>query len=279
MKKFILLLILFLLPALVFAVEPVREWKSKTGKTIISASMDTENDPEPSTVYLLKEGKRFKIPFANLSGEDQKYVTQTREKAASSRTMEEDFGLEEVGSETETGSSDRGVAIVEKGNRYALLIGVNQYAKPIRSLRFCMNDMKTLAESFQKIGVPEENIFLMTDDSEPERRPTRANIERQIESITQLMGEGDQLTIAFSGHGVMVDGKSYLCPSDTDLEKRDSIISRDWAFEQLEKCAARQKIFIVDACRDEVAFGGSKGLGGAKTLDDPIGAETHGFVL
>ena len=169
--------------------------------------------------------------------------------------------------------------VVPTGNRYALLIGVNQYAKPIQSLRFCANDMKTLAASFQKIGVPEENIFLMTDDSEPERRPTRANIERQIESIAQLMGEEDQLTIAFSGHGVMVDGKSYLCPSDTDLENRDSIVSRDWAFEQLEKCAARQKIFIVDACRDEVAFGGTKALGGAKTLEDPIGAETHGFVL
>ena len=43
--------------------------------------------------------------------------------------------------------------------RYALLIGVNRYAKPIRSLRFCAKDMKTLAESFQKVGVPEENIF------------------------------------------------------------------------------------------------------------------------
>ena len=187
---------------------------------------------------------------------------------------DEDFGLEEVEEE-----ADRGMKVVPTGNRYALLIGVNQYARPIRFLRFCANDMKTLAESFQKIGVPEENIFLMTDDSEPERRPTRANIERQIESIAQLMGEEDQLTIAFSGHGVMVDGKSYLCPSDTDLENRDSIVSRDWAFEQLEKCAARQKIFIVDACRDEVAFGGTKALGGAKTLEDPIGAETHGFVL
>ena len=135
--------------------------------------------------------------------------------------------------------------VVPTGNRYALLIGVNQYAKPIQSLRFCANDMKTLAASFQKIGVPEENIFLMTDDSEPERRPTRANIEWQIESIAQLMGEEDQLTIAFSGHGVMVDGKSYLCPSDTDFENKNSILSRDWAFEQLEKCAARQKIFIL----------------------------------
>lgn len=79
--------------------------------------------------------------------------------------------------------------------------------------------------------------------------------------------------------GVMVDGKSYLCPSDTDLENRDSIVSRDWAFEQLEKCAARQKIFIVDACRDEVLFGGAKALGDARALEDPIGAKTHGFIL
>ncbi|MBQ4142523.1 MAG: SUMF1/EgtB/PvdO family nonheme iron enzyme [Thermoguttaceae bacterium] len=273
MKKFILLLILSLIPALVLAEETVRTWTTSAGKEMVGV-WEMEKDTDEEKIHIRSNGKLFRVAVKKLSEADQTYIT---EKRTASRSMDDD-AFEEV-EETETGSSDRGMAIVEKGNRYALLIGVNQYAKPIRSLRFCMNDMKTLAESFQKIGVPKENIFLMTDDSELERRPTRANIMRQIESITRLMGEGDQLTIAFSGHGVMVDGKSYLCPSDTDLENRDSIVSRDWAFEQLEKCAARQKIFIVDACRDEVAFGGSKGLGGAKTLDDPIGAETHGFVL
>ena len=273
MKKFILLLILSLIPALVLAEETVRTWTTSAGKEMVGV-WEMEKDTDEEKIHIRSNGKLFRVAVKKLSEADQTYIT---EKRTASRSMDDD-AFEEV-EETETGSFDRGVAIVEKGNRYALLIGVNQYAKPIRSLRFCMNDMKTLAASFQKIGVPKENIFIMTDDSELERRPTRANIMRQIESITRLMGEGDQLTIAFSGHGVMVDGKSYLCPSDTDLEKRDSIVSRDWAFEQLEKCAARQKIFIVDACRDEVAFGGSKGLGGAKTLDDPIGAETHGFVL
>jgi len=96
---------------------------------------------------------------------------------------------------------------------------------------------------------------------------------------SELMDKENQLTVAFSGHGVMADGESYLWPSDTDFENKNSVLSRDWVFERLEKCAARQKIFIVDACRDEVAFGGTKALGGAKTLEDPIGAETHGFVL
>ena len=70
MKKLTILFVLFLLPILVFAEESVREWKSKSGKTIIEASLDTEDVSDPETVFLLKEGKKFKIPFKNLSEED-----------------------------------------------------------------------------------------------------------------------------------------------------------------------------------------------------------------
>ena len=258
-------------PVLLLAAEPVREWKSKSGKTIIEASLDnTKETDDPDLVYLLKEGKRYKVPFKNLSQADQDYVTEFRKGGKS-------LDDEDVGLELDDGA--RGIEIVPAGNRYALLIGVNEYVKPIRSLEFCVNDMKLLAECFEKIGVPKENIFLVTDDSPLERRPTGENIRHQIESVTQLMGPNDQLTIAFSGHGAMVDGKSYLCPCDTNLDNRNSIVSRDWAFAQLENCKAKQKIFIIDACRDEVSFGSQKALSGAKTLEDPIGADTHGFIL
>jgi len=60
----------------------VREWKSKSGKTIIEASLDTEDVSDPETVFLLKEGKKFKIPFKNLSEEDRAYVTRVRKMAA-----------------------------------------------------------------------------------------------------------------------------------------------------------------------------------------------------
>ena len=55
--------------------------------------------------------------------------------------------------------------------------------------------------------------------------------------------------------------------------------SLDWAFAQLEKCNAKQKIFIIDACRDVVSFGDQHALGGTRTLEDPMGADTHGFIL
>lgn len=261
-----------LIPALALAVEPVREWKSKSGKPIIEASLDLSTNSDRETVYLRKDGKKYQIPFKNLSAADRAYVTQAR---ANERSLAEDVGLTEV-----EDVNARAILPVPAGNRYALLIGVNRYARPIRSLEFCVNDMNLLAEILESVGASKENIFLMTDESDSvELQPTGANIRRQIESITRLMDENDQLTIAFSGHGVMIDDKSYLCPRDTDLEDQASVVSRDWAFEQLERCRAKQKIFIIDACRNELSFGGNKALGDARTLEDPMGSDAHGFIL
>ena len=265
MKKILFLLLTLALPALLLAAEPVREWTSINGQKI-EASLDVSRLSDPEFVHLINaKGKHFNIKLDRLSQADQDYVKSVRK-----------------GNRSVDGSSNkqsRGIVVVPAGNRYALLIGVNQYAKPIQSLRYCVNDMELLADCIQKLGVPKENIILVTDNSSVDRIPTGAVIRRQIENITKLMEDNDQLFVAFSGHGALVDGKSYLCPSDTNLKDKNSIVSRDWVFEQLEKCKAKQKIFIVDACRDELSFGGGKSLGSARTLNDPIGADSHGFVL
>ena len=271
MKKILFILLTLAIPVLLLAAEPVREWKSKSGKTIVEAKFDVAGDSDPETVYLIKDGKRFKVPFDKLSKADQDYVTNVRKGG---RSLDDDVLLEEVPIE-----NSRGVEVVPAGNRYALLIGVNEYVKPIKPLQFCVKDMELLSDCFQKLGVPKDNIILVTDNSPAACRPTGANISRQIESVTSLMAPEDQLIIAFSGHGVMVGDKSYLCPSDANLKDINSIVSRDWVFEQLEKCKAKQKVFIIDACRNELTFAGDRASDGAKTLEDPIGADTHGFIL
>lgn len=273
MKKnlFILLMLATLvMPTLLQAAQPTRVWKSKFGKTFTAALDDPKDDDEPGVVYLLRNGNRYPVPLNKLSPKDQNYVHQVRGGQRSSIDDElwKDFLEDDV----------RGLEIVPSGNQYVLLIGVNHYSNSIKSLNYCMNDMTLLAETYKKIGVPEENIFLVVDDSSPERRPTRANIRQQILNITQMMEPNDRLTIAFSGHGVAVKGKSYLCPSDTNLKDINTLISRDWAFAQLENCKAKQKIFIIDACRNEMSFDGQKSLEGVK-FENPIESETHGFIL
>ena len=257
--------------------EPIRIWSTQSGK-VIRASLDVEDDSDPDTVYLLKDGKRYKIPLRVLSLEDQAYVIKVR---GNGKGIDEDadFELVEDNADSLSTGDSRSMRVVPAGNRYALLIGVNEYSKPIKSLQFCVSDMELLAQCFERNGVPKDNIILVTDNSPSEFRPTGANIRRQIENITQLMQSNDQLIVAFSGHGAMVDGASYLCPCDANLDDRNTIIPRDWAFAQLEKCKAKQKIFIIDACRDEVAFGSQKALRGAKSLEDPFGSKTHGFIL
>ena len=269
MKKLLFILLTLAIPALLLAAEPIREWKTKSGKTIIEAAFDASVDSSPETVYLLKDGKRYKVPFEKLSQTDQDYVTKVRFK---SRALDDDDVLEEVSDLPQT-------AVVPPGRRYALLIGVNEYAKPTEPLQYCVKDMELLAECLQRIGTPKENIILMTDNSSVEYRPTGGNIRRQIESVTSLMEPDDQLIIAFSGHGVMVEDKSYLCPSDMDSKNQNSVVSRDWVFEQLEKCKAKQKVFIIDACRFKTVFSGRRALGQPRTLEDPIGSDSHGFIL
>ena len=241
MKRLFFILFLLSIPVLLLAAEPVREWTSINGQKI-EATLDVSRLSDQEFVHLITtKGKRFNILFERLSQADQDYVKSVRK-----------------GNRSVDGSSNknsRGIVVVPAGNRYALLIGVNQYAKPIQSLRYCVNDMELLADCIQKLGVPKENIILVTDNSSVDRLPTGAVIRRQIENITKLMENNDQLFVAFSGHGAMVDGKSYLCPSDTNLKDVSSIVSRDWVFEQLEKCKAKQKIFIIDACRNRLLPG------------------------
>ena len=230
--------------------------------------MDVNSDFDPETVFLLKDEKRFKIPLKNLSQADREYVIKVR--AGRSLGNDADNKPAIVADESDN---------ISPRQRYALLIGVNRYARPIKSLQYCVKDMELLASCLQKTGVPKENIILITDSSPLERRPTGGNIRRQIEALTTLMAPDDQLIVAFSGHGVMVDGESYLCPGDTDLKDKKSLVSRDWVFDKLEQCRAKHKVFIVDACRNEISFNGGKSIGLIKTLEDPIGADTHGFIL
>ena len=263
------------MPVFLLAAEPVREWKSKTGQTVQASLDDSQETDDPTIVYLLRNGKKYRIPLEKLSPEDQEYVTNARQ------------GIRGIGSDFELVDSEktdnRGIKITPTppptGNKYALLIGVNNYAKPFTSLKYCVQDMELLSKCFQKLGIPKSNIYLITDNAATECLPTGSNIRNQIKFMTSFMREEDQLIVAFSGHGAMVDGESYLCPNDTNLDDNDSIIPRSWVYEQLEKCKAKRKVFIIDACRNEITIGGERALGNTRTLDDQIGLDTHGFIL
>ena len=240
MKKILFILLLFMLPSLVLAAEPNRLWQSKEGKPLITARLDTTENSDPDMVFLLRDGKKWKIPLTSLSKEDQEYVNKVRERYANV-TDEIDRDKNKDATEDDLRGEDQ----------YVLLIGVNKYDSPsLEDLKYCVNDMEMLAECFKKNGVPEKNIYMITDDSDI--RPTKVNIRKQIEDVLGLLEPEHQVTVAFSGHGVTVKGKQYLCPSDGNRKETKTLISREWVYEQLDNCLAKRQLFIIDACRENV---------------------------
>ncbi|MBR0237410.1 MAG: hypothetical protein IJQ39_04925 [Thermoguttaceae bacterium] len=62
MKRILLILLTLAVPVLLLAAEPVREWKSKSGKTIIEASLDnTKETDDPDLVTFSKRESVIKF--------------------------------------------------------------------------------------------------------------------------------------------------------------------------------------------------------------------------
>jgi len=67
--------------------------------------------------------------------------------------------------------------------------------------------------------------------------------------------------VAFSGHGVHLDGKSYLCPAEAQLSRpKETMVSLETVYDSLRTSKASLKVLLVDACRNDPRRGGSKSL-------------------
>ena len=145
---------------------------------------------------------------------------------------------------------EKGMQIIAtSASRYAVLVGVNQYDR-CTSLRYCKADVTALAKQLVEIGFDRRDIVVLTDG---ERfPPTRRNILEQLDATLKVAAEGDLVIVALSGHGAMIGGKSYFCPSDARPDDPDDTLIRiDELYEKLEKCPARLKMVFIDACRDK----------------------------
>lgn len=146
------------------------------------------------------------------------------------------------------------------GQRWAVLIGVDDY-QWARKLQCCGADVSALAEQLTAAGFAKDHVFLLHDKADATRyRPTKTNVDDNLKLVLGLVEKNDLLVVAFSGHGVHLDGKSYLCPQDAKLDDPQTLVPVDGVYEMLEKCPASLKLLIVDACRNDPRAGSEKSL-------------------
>jgi TPR repeat protein len=155
-------------------------------------------------------------------------------------------------------AQSRGLTVTTKypsrdtSQKWAIIIGVGEYEdNGIGDLPNAVNDAVSLKDTLMSLpnGFPQENILLMTDDQKQHNRPTESNIRRQINSHLDLVAKEDIVLLYFAGHGVTENSELYLMPRDGVVS---DIKGSGYAFQDVENrlkaCAAKKKIFILDAC-------------------------------
>lgn len=135
--------------------------------------------------------------------------------------------------------------------KWAVLIGIDDYHESLGSLKYAGADCRALRETLVSgpLGFPEDQVVLLDDTQETDKRPTFANIHNVLSSWLAVPDEDDLVLVYFAGHGRLVDGKTYLVPGDATLASIHTLgIPLAHAQDVVERCNAKRKLLILDAC-------------------------------
>lgn len=158
----------------------------------------------------------------------------------------------------ETAADASAESFVEKpaglpNERYALLVGVDNYQGDLAPLRFAARDMRAVAWALTTYGgYPKENVRLLVE-KDGHGKPNKQDI---LDGLTEWandakLGEDDTVFFAFSGHGFTHGNRAYLMPLDGKTDSPDSTaLPIDDVYELLGETGAGQRFIVVDACRN-----------------------------
>ena len=143
-----------------------------------------------------------------------------------------------------------------RADSHVLVIGIDEYKQTdrITSLGGAANDAQALAKTLKDVGgVPAANVRMLVSNADPE--PTTVNILAEVDKLAQRVKPGDTAWVLFSGHGIELDGVSYLVPWDADAHSEETL--RDTALptavlrDHLARIPAKTLILSFDMCRTD----------------------------
>jgi len=138
--------------------------------------------------------------------------------------------------------------IAPKANRYAIVVGIEQYRERIPKADFAVQDAKDLAQFLTKqAGYREENVIVRLNE-----QATKSDLEKYFEAwLKNNVDASSTLLIYFSGHGApeATTGDAYLVPYDGDpafIEQTGYPLKR--LYQTLDKLPTRNIIVMLDSC-------------------------------
>ena len=155
------------------------------------------------------------------------------------------------------------VASQAHAKRHALVIGNDNY-EHVNKLLKAVNDARSMGDTLASIGF---NVVRAANLS-------RRGMNQTIQRFTSQLKAGDEVLFFFAGHGVEINGRNFLLP--TDIPKASpgqegfvatEAIAVDTVLGRIRERGTRISVLVLDACRDNpFAKQGTRSLGGTRGL-------------
>jgi hypothetical protein len=133
-------------------------------------------------------------------------------------------------------------------NRYAVVIGVEQYRQGLATVEFASHDARVMRDYLTKtLGYPDENVAMLVNE-----HASKSDVEKYIERwLPNHVDHDSSVLVYYSGHGAPnpVTQESFLVPYDGDpmfLEITGYSLKR--LYDQLGKLPAKNVVVMLDSC-------------------------------
>lgn len=134
-------------------------------------------------------------------------------------------------------------AFAEAAQRIALVIGNSAY-RPGYELRNPVADARAVARNLSDLGF--EVTVVMDSDL--------ATAQKALDSFVPEGIEAEAALIYYAGHGAMINGRSFMLPTDFSMSNFDEIdkeaLATDRMLQTLSSTHASVKLLLFDACRN-----------------------------
>jgi uncharacterized caspase-like protein len=159
--------------------------------------------------------------------------------------------------------------------RHALVVGIDTYQN-VPSLQKAINDARAMKDALTTAGFDVQLV----------EGPDQIGFLEAIAAFTSKVGPGDEAVVYYAGHGVEIEGRNYLLPSDVpaagagqEIVLTNRSIAVEDLVDALQARGARISLFILDACRDNpFPRSGTRSIGGTRGLAPAPKAEGT-FIL
>jgi hypothetical protein len=162
----------------------------------------------------------------------------------------------------------------ERPRRIAVLVGVKAYNHAeLPDLEFTERDVTELGNLLRQAGY-EVTLLTTTEGARDGRRkPTLANIRRELQNAFRNVTKQDTVLIGLAGHGLQPAGAkgSYFCPSDAKPKDVNTLLALAGLIDQMNDSGVGVKLLLVDACRNDPDPGRGRGVDGSRIEALPKG--------